>query len=47
MALLPTLQTAGPLMTFTTIAVSLMLSLILIALFGPKGRARLSVEEQS
>ena len=47
LALLPTLQTAGPLMTFATIAVSLMLSLILIALFGPKGRARLSVEEQS
>lgn len=47
LALLPTLQAAGPLMTFATIAVSLVLSLALIALFGPKGRARLSVEEQS
>jgi putative MFS transporter len=45
LALLPTLQVAGPLLTFTTIAATLVLNLILIALFGPKGRARLPVEE--
>lgn len=45
LALLPTLQAAGPLTTFATIAITLLLSLLLIALFGPKGRARLSVED--
>lgn len=45
LALLPALQMAGPLLTFATIAITLALNLVLIALFGPKGRARLSVEE--
>lgn len=45
LALLPTLQLAGPLITFATIAATLVLNLILIALFGPKGRARLPVED--